>query len=98
MVVIRFLFLVLPYSLSKTNSEDSKASFDDPDRETFALANKFLRRVSMNQFPQPRQRLSSNDYGVPLSHLCEFQDFLGRSAPSSIDGGQPKAGGFDRNG
>jgi len=35
----------------------------------------------MNEFNQPRQRLSSNNHGVALSHLCEFQDFLGRSAP-----------------
>jgi hypothetical protein len=33
------------------NLEVSKVSFDDPNRESFALADKFLCRVSMNEFP-----------------------------------------------
>jgi hypothetical protein len=41
---------ILSESLSNTDREDSKASFDDPDRESFALADKFLCRVSMNEF------------------------------------------------
>jgi hypothetical protein len=40
---------VLPESLSKTNWEDSKVSFDDPDRESFTLTDKFLRKIPMNE-------------------------------------------------
>ena len=48
MIVVRFLLSDLPHSLTNTNWEVSKASFDDPDRETFALADELLCRISMN--------------------------------------------------
>lgn len=41
---------ILSESLSNTDREGSKTSFDDPDRESFALADKFLRRVPVNEF------------------------------------------------
>jgi hypothetical protein len=41
---------VLTTFLSKTTWENAKASFYDPDCESFALADKFLRRISVNEF------------------------------------------------
>jgi hypothetical protein len=55
------------------------ALFHDPDRESFALADKLFRRVRIYEFPKPRERPSSNDHGVASPRPRQCQDFLGRA-------------------
>ena len=77
---------------SKNERTTTKFSLDDPDCESLCLADKFFSRISINEFSQPRKRLSPHDHGIAFPCPRQFQNFFG--SPRSIH--QITRVGFDR--
>ena len=85
------------YSMSSQILEERKNYYEvltrrSPDCESLCLADKFFSRISINEFSQPRKRLSPHDHGIAFPCPRQFQNFFG--SPRSIH--QITRVGFDR--